>query len=125
MILVPGLPAMPLQYAKAIRDSDLPTGARAVCWALAAFAANKTGEAWPSLKKLAKATDLTRAVISKHTILAEEKGFLCKKRRFNGSILYTITIPITDDMVIDMDADASPYLENSVPPGDLDTNSNR
>lgn len=88
----------------------MPTGARAVCWALATFAKNETGEAFPSLKKLARATDLTPAVISKHTALAEEKGYLHKKRRFNGSILYTITIPITGDEIADVNLDVSPEL---------------
>jgi hypothetical protein len=86
-----------LQYSRAIRDSDLPTGTRATCWALAAFARNRDGKAWPSLKRLSKATGLTPAVLSKHTGLAEERGYLHKERRFNGSIVYTITIPITEE----------------------------
>jgi hypothetical protein len=94
---VPGQWAQPLQYSRAIRDSDLPTGARATCWALATFARNESGRAWPSLKILSKATGLTPAIISKHTGLAEERGYLHKERRFNGSIIYTITIPITGE----------------------------
>ncbi|NYD78437.1 helix-turn-helix domain-containing protein [Arthrobacter cupressi] len=89
-----GRPARPLQYAKAIANSDLPSGVRATCWALATFADNETGLAWPSVKKLSEAAGLSRAVVSKHTTLAEAKGYLRKDRRYNGSIFYTITIPV-------------------------------
>lgn len=113
MIPVPGRAAMPLQYAMEIRKSGMPTGARAVCWALATFAKNETGKAWPGLKALSEATGLTPDTISKHTRLAEEKGYLHKERRFNGSILYTITIPIREDMVTDVDSDSFPDLATS------------
>lgn len=53
-------PSRPLQYNKAIAESDLVRGVRATCWDLATFADN-TGKAWPSVKRLAKATRAVRA----------------------------------------------------------------
>ncbi|WP_275778039.1 helix-turn-helix domain-containing protein [Paenarthrobacter sp. Y-19] len=88
-----GIPSRPLQYAKAISNSDLPTTTRTVCWAIASFANNTTGQAYPSLRALSKATGLSTATISKHTILAESQGYLLKHQRFNNSIWYVITTP--------------------------------
>lgn len=90
---VVGSPSRPLQYFKAIANADLPTGTKATCWAIASFADNDTGRAYPSLKVLAAASGLTPAVLSKHTARAEEAGYLRKERRHNSSIVYTITIP--------------------------------
>lgn len=104
MISVPGVPSRPLQYLKAIANSELRSGTRATCWALASFADNETGEAFPTVATLAKATGLTEATVSKHTARAEAAGYLHKHIRRNNSILYTITIPITDDMIINLDA---------------------
>lgn len=97
MNAVPSRPSRPLQYAKAIAESGLPSGVRATCWALATFADNDTGKAWPSVKRLAKATGLSEARVSKHTGTAESKGYLRKVRRTNTSIIYTITVPAVDD----------------------------
>lgn len=93
MSVVPSKPSRPLQYGLAIRESTLPSGVKATCWALATFADNNTGEAWPAVKKLAKAVGLSEAVVSKHTGTAEAKGYLRKRRRTNNSIMYTITVP--------------------------------
>lgn len=93
MSVVPSQPSRPLQYANAIAKSGLPSGVRATCWALATFAKNETGEAWPSVKTLAEAVGLSEAVVSKHTGTAESKGYLRKVRRTNTSIMYTITVP--------------------------------
>lgn len=90
-------PSRPLQYAKAIAESDLAPGVRATCWALATFADNYTGKAWPSVKRLAKATGLSEPVVSTHTGTAESKGYLRKERRSNKSIIYTITVPIVEE----------------------------
>lgn len=92
--MVPSQASRPLQYANAIAKSGLPSGVKATCWALATFADNDTGLAWPAVKKLAKAVGLSEAVVSKHTGTAESKGYLRKARRTNTSILYTITVPI-------------------------------
>lgn len=91
-----GIPSRPLQYARAISNSDLPTTTRTVCWAIASFANNNTGKAFPSLRALSKATGLSKATISKHTILAESEGYLLKHQRFNNSIWYVITTPPSD-----------------------------
>lgn len=96
---VPGVPSRPLQYIRAIANSGLPTTTRAVCWAIASFANNKTGKAWPSLRALSRATGLSTAIISKHTILAESRGYLHKQQRFNNSITYVITTPMPDEEV--------------------------
>lgn len=90
---VVGSPSRPLQYFKAIANAGLPTGTKATCWAIATFADNDTGRAYPSLKALAVASGLTPAVLSKHTARAEEAGYLKKERRHNSSIVYTITVP--------------------------------
>lgn len=90
-------PSRPLQYAKAIRESDLPSGVRAVCWALATYANNDTGEAWPSVKILARTAGLSEAVVSTHTGVAESMGYLRKARRVGTSIKYTITVPVVED----------------------------
>lgn len=110
MISVPGVPARPLQYLKAIANSNLPTGTRATCWAIASFADNDSGEAFPSVARLAQATGLSKDTISKHTKRAEEAGYLHKRSRRNNSIIYTITIPVTDDMIDVLDAQASRNL---------------
>jgi hypothetical protein len=88
-----GSPSRPLQYFKAIANAGLPTGTKATCWAIASFADNDTGRAYPSLRVLAAASGLTPAVLSKHTARAEEAGYLKKERRYNNSIVYTITVP--------------------------------
>ncbi|BCW52045.1 helix-turn-helix domain-containing protein [Arthrobacter sp. StoSoilB13] len=93
---IPRRPSRPLQYLKAVANSDLPTGARAVCWALASYADNTDGTAWPSLTTLAKATGLSKPVISRHTVRAEAAGYLLKNGRNNNSIIYTITEPCQD-----------------------------
>lgn len=93
MIPVPGRPSRPLQYAKAVADSDLPSGVKATCWALATFANNKTGLAYPTVKKIAKAAGLSPETVSKHTGVAEAAGYLRKVRKFNSSIDYYITEP--------------------------------
>ncbi|MCO4273786.1 helix-turn-helix domain-containing protein [Pseudarthrobacter sp. HLT3-5] len=100
MISVPGVPSQPLQYLTAVANSELSSGTKATCWALASFAHNKTGEAFPSVATLAKAVGLSKAVVSKHTARAEAAGYLHKHIRRNNSILYTITVPVTDEMVI-------------------------
>ncbi|MDR6413501.1 helix-turn-helix domain-containing protein [Pseudarthrobacter sulfonivorans] len=111
MSTVPRQKAQPLQYANAIAKSGLPSGVRATCWALATFADNYTGEAWPSVKTLAEAVGLSEAVVSKHTGTAESRGYLRKVRRTNTSILYTITVPTGEDVSIQ-----SPAEEASEPP---------
>lgn len=108
MIPVPGVPSRPLQYLRAVRESDLPTGARAVCWALASFANNNTGKAYPAVKTLADATGESAPIVSKYTQLAEERGYLHKDRRHNGSIIYTITIPVTDEKLVILDDEVFP-----------------
>jgi len=91
--VVPSQPSRPLQYGVAIRESNLPSGVRATCWAIATYADNDSGEAYPSVKALAEAIGLSEAVVSKHTGTAESKGYLRKRRRTNTSIMYTITVP--------------------------------
>lgn len=95
--LVPCHPSRPLQYAKEVAGSDLPAGVKATCWALATFADNDTGEAWPKVKTLAKAAGLSPRVVSQHTGTAESAGYLRKKRRYDNSILYTITVPAAEE----------------------------
>lgn len=97
MSVVPNQPSRPLQYSKAIRESDLPTGVRAVCWALATYANNKTGIAYPTVATLAIATGISEPYISKHTGVAEAKGYLRKDRQHNSSIIYTITVPVVEE----------------------------
>lgn len=89
-------PSRPLQYMKAIAQSSLPSGTRATCWAIASFADNTSGQAYPSVRALAKATGLSGPVVSQHTAKAEAAGFLHKERRLNNSIIYTITVPVSD-----------------------------
>ncbi|WP_374206951.1 helix-turn-helix domain-containing protein [Paenarthrobacter sp. TYUT067] len=91
-----GIPSRPLQYATAISNSDLPTTTRTVCWAIASFANNTTGRAIPSLRALSKATGLSKATISRHTILAESRGYLLKQQRFDNSMAYVIATPVAD-----------------------------
>lgn len=93
-IPIPRVPSRPLQYLTAIRNSGLPPTTRAVCWAIASFADDTTGEAYPSLRALSKATGLAKPTVSKHTILAESKGYLHKQQRFNNSMTYVITTPV-------------------------------
>jgi DNA-binding transcriptional MocR family regulator len=99
-IPIPSMPERPLQYIKAISNSNLPGTTRAVCWAIASFANNHTGRAFPSLAMLSKATTLSKAVISKHTALAESQGYLHKQKRFNNSLIYFITIPMSDEQLL-------------------------
>ena len=47
MSVVHSQPSRRLQYANAIAKSGLPSGVRATCWALATFADNDTGKAFP------------------------------------------------------------------------------
>ncbi|MCO4273789.1 helix-turn-helix domain-containing protein [Pseudarthrobacter sp. HLT3-5] len=84
---VPSEPSRPLQYGKAIAKSGLPSGVKATCWALATFADNRTGEAWPKVKTLAVAAGLSSRVVSQHTGTAESAGYLRKKRRQDNSII--------------------------------------
>jgi DNA-binding MarR family transcriptional regulator len=93
MTTIAGVPSRPLQYARAIAQSSLPTGTRATCWAIGSFANNDTGRAFPTVRAIAEATGLSQPVVSKHTAIAESRGFLHKERRYNGSIIYTITVP--------------------------------
>ena len=97
MSVVPSQPSRPLQYAKAIRESDLPPGARATCWALATYANNRTGTAYPTVATLALATGFSEPTVSKHTRMAETMGYLRKDRRRDSSIIYTITVPIVEE----------------------------
>jgi hypothetical protein len=90
---VPSTPSRPLQYAKAIAHSDMPSGVKATCWAIATFANNTTGRAYPTVKTIAKAANLSEDTVSKHTRHAEAMGFLRKDRQLNSSIIYYITIP--------------------------------
>ena len=89
-----GVPSRPLQYLKAVARADLPTGTKATCWAIASFADNDTGKAFPSVGAIAAATGLSGPIVSQHTRRAEEAGFLHKERRHNNSIVYTITTPV-------------------------------
>ncbi|MBT2536247.1 helix-turn-helix domain-containing protein [Arthrobacter sp. ISL-69] len=107
MVSVPGVPCRPLQYLTAVARSDLSSGTKATCWALASFVNTKTGEAFPSVATLAKAVGLSSPTVSQHTKRAEAAGYLHKHVRRNNSILYTITIPITDDMITNLDAGTS------------------
>lgn len=84
----------PLQYLKAVALADLPSGTKTTCWAIASFADNDTGKAFPSVRALAEATGLSGPIVSQHTKRAEEAGFLRKERRHNNSIVYTITTPV-------------------------------
>ncbi|SLK00966.1 Helix-turn-helix domain-containing protein [Arthrobacter sp. P2b] len=93
MSVVPSQPSRPLQYGVAIRESNLPSGVKATCWAIATFANNKTGLAYLTVKTIARAVGLTEATVSKHTGLAEARGYLRKERKFNSSIDYYITVP--------------------------------
>ncbi|MET3945796.1 DNA-binding transcriptional ArsR family regulator [Arthrobacter sp. UYCu512] len=119
MTTVVGDPSRPLQYAKAIAQSDLPTGTRATCWAIGTFANNNSGRAFPTVRTIAEATGLSEPVVSKHTAIAESRGYLHKERRFNGSIVYTITVPPLDvDEVIeslaeDVEALPAPVVTNA------------
>jgi DNA-binding transcriptional ArsR family regulator len=83
-----------LQYGKAIRESNLPSGVRATCWAIATYANNDTGLAYLTVKKIARAVGLTEATVSKHTGHAEAEGYLRKDRQFNSAINYYITVPL-------------------------------
>lgn len=94
MSVVPGQPSRPLQYAKAIARSSLPTGVKATCWAIATFANNNTGRAYPTVRKIAEAVGLSEETVSKHTGRAEAEGYLRKDRKFNSSIDYYITVPV-------------------------------
>jgi DNA-binding transcriptional ArsR family regulator len=96
--VVSGVPSRPLQYAKAIRESDLLSGTSAVWWAVATYANNRTGIAYPTVTTLAKATGLSEPTVSRHTRLAEAKGYLLKDRRMDSSIKYTITVPKADEL---------------------------
>jgi hypothetical protein len=89
-----------LQYATAVAKSGLPSGVKATCWALATFADNDTGEAWPKVKTLAQAAGLSSRVVSQHTGTAESAGYLRKKRRHDNSIIYTITVPSAEDCTL-------------------------
>lgn len=91
---VPSQPSRPLQYAKAIARSGLPSGVKATCWAIATFANNNTGRAYPTVKKIAEAVGLSAETVSKHTARAEAEGYLRKERKYNSSIDYYITVPI-------------------------------
>ncbi|MHA7299509.1 helix-turn-helix domain-containing protein [Pseudarthrobacter sp. MDT3-1] len=93
MSVVPSQPSRPLQYAVAIRESGLPSGVKATCWAIATFANNKTGRAYPTRKRIAEAVGLSEETVSKHTGVAEAEGYLRKDRKFNSSVDYYITIP--------------------------------
>lgn len=97
MSAVPGVPSRPLQYSKAIADSDLPSGVKTVCWAIATFANNSTGRAYPTVKKIAQAAGLSEATVSQHTGHAEAKGYLRKDRKTNSSIDYYITVPTVEE----------------------------
>lgn len=108
MNTVKSAPSRPLQYLKAIAGSGLPTGTRATCWAIASFADNVSGEAWPTVKTLAEATGLSEAVVSKHTGTAESKGYLRKRRRTNTSIMYTITVPTGEGASTQSPAEEAP-----------------
>lgn len=112
MSIVPSQASRPLQYAKAIARSGLPSGVRATCWALATFADNNTGEAWPSVKKLAEAVGLSEKVVTQHTGTAQSAGYLRKKQRFNGTNVYTITVPTT----LDTPTPHSPVADRLEPP---------
>lgn len=101
-------PSRPLQYAKAIAESDLAPGVRAACWALSTFADNNTGKAWPSVKRLAKALGLSEAVVSTHTGTAESMGYLSKARRAGNSNIYTITVPVVEVARTPSPADTAP-----------------
>lgn len=111
MISVPGVPSRPLQYLKAIANSNLPAGTRATCWAIASFADNDTGEAFPTVATLGKATNLSKDTVSKHTKRAEAAGYLHKRVRRNNSIVYTITVPVSEDMMDVLEMEVSPDLE--------------
>lgn len=93
MNVVPSEASRPLQYGKAIRESNLPSGVRATCWAIATFANNKTGKAFPTVEQIATAVGLSGETVSKHTRHAEAAGYLRKVRKFNSSIDYYITVP--------------------------------
>ncbi|MDI3194252.1 helix-turn-helix domain-containing protein [Pseudarthrobacter sp. AL07] len=116
MVSVPGVPCQPLQYLTAVAKSELSSGTKATCWALASFANTKTGEAYPTVATLAKAVGLSGPTVSQHTKRAEAAGYLHKHVRHNNSILYTITIPVTDDMIINLDTETS--LDLLSPPED-------
>lgn len=109
---VPGVPSRPLQYSQAIRESDLPTGVRAVCWAIATYANNYTGIAYASVATLARATGLSEPIVSRHTRVAEAKGYLRKDRQYNSSIRYTITVPVVEESPSMQIADT----EEAIPP---------
>lgn len=93
MSVVPSEASRPLQYGKAIRESNLPSGVKATCWAIATFANNKTGKAFPTVEQIATAVGLSGETVSKHTRHAEAAGYLRKVRKFNSSIDYYITVP--------------------------------
>lgn len=84
---VPSEQSRPLQYANAIAKSDLSSGVRATCWALATFADKDSGEAWPSVQTLAKTADLFESVVSNHTGTAESHGYLSEIRCTNTPIM--------------------------------------
>ncbi|WP_028275285.1 hypothetical protein [Arthrobacter sp. I3] len=47
-------------------------------------------------------------MVSTHAGTAESKGYLCEERRFNKSIIYTITIPTVEDARTPSLAEAAP-----------------
>ncbi|MEO1266837.1 MAG: helix-turn-helix domain-containing protein [Myxococcota bacterium] len=85
------LPFNIFAWQRAIRDSNLCTGARAVAWTLATYA--NDGEAWPSREQLAEGSGLHKSTVTKHLRTIERAGLLKRQRRPNRSTVYLLAIP--------------------------------
>ena len=84
---------------------DMPNSAYRVGTYLSRFANNKTKtvEVWPSYKDIQKGTGLCFETISKAIKWLEEHGHIKRRKRFNGSTIYTLLyrLPITDSGSLD------------------------
>ncbi len=88
------------RWERALRVSDLPSGARFVGLMLATFADNDGGSARPGVKKLAECCALTEPTVSGHLVKLRAAGWVARTEegsrtgRRNYADVYRLAIPV-------------------------------
>jgi hypothetical protein len=86
-----------IRWRNALKRSDLPATRRFVLVSLSLYAGNDGQGAWPSTRRLAADTALSRECVEQHLLGAEAAGWIRRDRTSRrASIAYELIIPVAN-----------------------------
>jgi hypothetical protein len=88
-------------WQDAIRQAAVPTGTKALCWALSLYMSAVGRGAWPTVETLMSDTGMKRRAIAGHLKRARKAGLLVatRERRLDGTLGYYTYRPRFPDTV--------------------------